>query len=141
MFEWVFDLPMVVAGPGIVGGLSLFALIGLHLVRRHVLPRLQMGSEDSEVGGAMLQAVMTIYGLALALIAVSVWQNYMNVSQTLSQEATSLAALYRDVGSYPEPARAQLQEKLREYVRYIIHDVWPLQRRGQFPTGGVERMN
>src|SRR4051794_16322626 len=139
MLEWVFDLPMVVTGPGIVVGLGLFAVIGLHLVRRHVLPRLRIVPEDSESGGAMLQAVMAIYGLALALIAVSVWQNYMNVSQTLSQEATSLATLYRDVSSYPEPARTQLQERLRDYVRYIIHDVWPLQRRGQFPTGGVER--
>jgi hypothetical protein len=141
MFEWVFDLPMIVAGPVIVAALDLFAIIGLRLTRRYVLPRLKIGADESDFSSGMLQAAMTIYGLALALIAVSVWQTYSNISGTLSQEATSLGALYRDVSGYPEPARTQLQDQLRDYVQYLIHDIWPVQRRGQFPTGGVQRMD
>lgn len=141
MFEWVFDLPMLVAGPGIVAALILFSVIGLHFTRRHILSRMQLDPDDGNFGSGMLQAVMTIYGLALALIAVSVWQTYMNVSSTLSQEAASLAALYRDVSGYPDPARAQLQEQLRDYVNHLIHDIWPKQRHGQFPTDGIQRMN
>ena len=89
----------------------------------------------------MLQSVMVFYGLAMALIAVSVLQTYSDVSKIVSQEATALAALYRDVSSYPEPVRAQLQNELRDYVRYVIEEAWPLQRRGKMPGGGVERMN
>src|SRR6185369_15931963 len=109
-----------ITGPGIVAVLVLFALVGLRLVRRRALPRLRIVPEDSEFGGAMLQAVMTFYGLALALIAVSVWQTYVDVSHTLSQEAISLGALYRDVSGYPEPTRGELQSGLREYTRYTI---------------------
>ncbi len=141
MFEWIFDLPMVVAGPGIVAALVLFSVIGLRLTRRYLLSRMRINPEDGDFASGMLQAVMTVYGLALALIAVSVWQTYNNISGTLSQEAAALADLYRDVSGYPEPARVQLQDQLRDYVHYLIHDIWPLQRRGQFPTGGVQRMN
>jgi hypothetical protein len=85
--------------------------------------------------------VMVFYGLAVALIAVSVWQTYSDTSKVVSEEATELAALYRDVSSYPEPVRPQLQNELREYTRYVIEEAWPLQRRGKVPGSGVERMN
>ena len=141
MFEFLFDLPLLITGPAIVGLLCVFAIGGLMLVRRRVLPRLGIRAEDSEFSGAMVQAVMVFYGLAVALIAVSVWQTYSDVSKTVSQEATSLAALYRDVSCYPEPIRSRLQKELRDYTDYVINQAWPLQRRGQVPSGGVEHMN
>jgi hypothetical protein len=49
------------------------------IVRRCILPRLRMQGADSEFSGAMPQAVMVFYGLAVALIAVSVWQSYSDV--------------------------------------------------------------
>jgi hypothetical protein len=89
----------------------------------------------------MVQAVMVFYGLALALIAVNVWQTHSDVAKVVSQEATAAAALYRDVSSYPEPPRSRLQEQLRGYLDYVIREAWPLQRKGEVPAGGVERMN
>lgn len=74
-------------------------------------------------------------------MAVSVSQTYSDVSKIISGEATALAALYRDVSSYPEPVRQRVQNELRDYVRYVIHDAWPLQRQGKVPGGGVERMD
>src|SRR6266566_1581071 len=141
MLDSLFDLPLLIAGPIIVRSLCLYAIVGLSFVRRYVLTRLRSQDSYSDFTGAMLQSVMVFYGLAVALIAVSVWQTYSDVSQVVSQEATALAAIYRDVSSYPEPARSQLQSELREYTRYVIEEAWPLQQRGQVPRGGVERMN
>jgi hypothetical protein len=141
LFESLFDLPLWIAGTAIIGTLCLFAVVGLIVVRRFVLPRLQIEAGDSDFTGAMLQSVMVFYGLAVALIAVSVWQTYSDVSTVISAEATSVAALYRDVSSYPETVRPQLQNELREYTRYVIEEAWPLQQRGQVPAGGVERAN
>ena len=45
---------------------------------------------------------MVFYGLAVALMAASVSKTYSDVSKITSGEATSLAALYRNVGG-PEP--------------------------------------
>jgi hypothetical protein len=141
MLEFVFDLPLVVTGPAIVGSLCLFAVVGLALVRRRVLPRLRIRESDGDFTGAMMQSVMVFYGLAVALMAVNVSQTYSDVSKIISGEATTLAALYRDVSSYPEPIRADLQKELRDYVEDLIHHAWPLQQRGHTPTGGVGRMN
>ena len=141
MFESLFDLPLLVVGPAIILALCLFAVIGLVVVRRRVLPRLRVQAEDSDFTGAMLQSVMVFYGLAVALIAVSVWQTYSDTSKTVSEEATDLAALYRDVSSYPEAIRPQLQKELREYTQYTIQEAWPLQQRGIVPGAGVERLN
>ena len=141
MLEWVFDLPLWIAGPAIVGSLCMFAMIGLMVVRRLVLPHLRVHISDSEFTGAMLQSIMVFYGLALALIAVSVWQTYSATSAVVSQEATALAALYRDVSSYPEPFRWRLQNDLRYYTQQTINEAWPLQRSGKVPRGGVQRMH
>ena len=140
MPDFFFDLPIAACGFAIILILCLFSLIGLIVVRRHLLPRLSIQVEDSEFSGAMVQAIMVFYGLAVALIAVSVWQNYSDVSKIVSQEVTTIAALYRDVTSYPDPIRSQLQTQLRDYVDQIIHHAWPLQHKGVVPTAGVEMM-
>ena len=141
MLESLFDLRLIVAGPIIVGSLCVYALIGLWFVRRYILPRLRIQAEDSDFSSAMLQAVMVFYGLAVALIAVSSWQNYSDVEKIISQEATAAAALYRDLSGYPEPIRSQLQQQLREYMDQVIHQAWPMQQRGQIPNDNVEVMN
>ena len=141
MFEFLFDLPLAITGPAIVGSLCLFAVMGMLLVRRRVLPGLRIHVEDSEFSGSLVQSVMVFYGLAVALIAVSVSQTYSDISKIVSQEATAVASLYRDVSCYPEPIRAQLQQGLRDYLDYVIHKACPLQQRGQVPAGGVDLMN
>ena len=141
MFAFLFDLPLAISGPAIILVLCLFAIGGLLFVRRRLLPNWRVRIEDSEFAGAMVQSVLVFYGLAVALIAVRVWQNYSDVSKIVSQEATALAALYRDVTGYPEPARSQLQKHLRDYVSYVIDQAWLLQRGGKVPHGGVGHMN
>src|SRR5436305_4191719 len=137
----MLDAPLAILGPAIILSLSAMALIGLALVRRFVLPRLRVTEGDSEFSGAVVQSIMVFYGLALALIAVNVWQTYNDVSKTVSQEAITFAALYRDVSGYPEPIRSKLQAEVRGYVDFIIHRAWPLMRKGQVPTEGVDWMN
>jgi len=141
MFEFAFDLPLALVGPVIVAILCGFGLAGLAFVRRRVLPRLDVRVEDSEFSGAMLQSVMVFYGLAVALIAVNVSQTYNDTSKIVSGEAIAIAALYRDVTSYPEPVRTALQTGVREYTAQVIEQAWPMIRRGQVPTAGVEMIN
>lgn len=141
MLESLFDLPLFVTGPLVIGTVCLFGLFGLLVVRRVVLPRLKMHEGDSEFSGAMVQSIMVFYGLAVALIAVTVFQTYSDVSKITSQEATSLAALYRDVSGYPEPIRSALQKEIHDYTDYVIRVAWPMQHRGEVPSKGVVHMD
>src|SRR3954453_15440145 len=136
----MLDAPLVILGPAIIGSLAITALIFLLLVRRFVLPRLRVKESDSEFVGAVVQSIMVFYGLALALIAVNVWQTYNDVARTVSTEAITFATLYRDVSGYPEPIRGKLQEEIRGYIDQIIHGAWPIMRRGEVPTEGVAWM-
>jgi len=140
MTKALFELPLAISGPVIVFGLSLFAVVGLIFVRRQILPRWRVHASDSEFSGAMVQSIFVFYGMALALIAVSVWQTYSEVSKVISEESTALAALYRDVTGYPQPMRKELQQHLRDYTHYLVYEAWPLQRRRQVPTKGIERI-
>jgi cation transport regulator ChaB len=141
MFDFLFDLHLAVVGAAILILLCAFALSGLAIFSRYILPRLKLGPEESVFTSAMMQAIMVFYGLAVALIAVSVWQTYTDAGATTSREATSIGVLYREMGGYPEPVRSQLRQELREYVEYIINEAWPQQRRGEVPRGGVEKVN
>ena len=137
----IFDMPLAITGPVIILSLCAFAVVGLLLVRRFVLPRLLIRSADSEFSGTMVQSIMVFYGLAVALIAVGVFETYSDVSTIVSQEAAELGAMYRDASSYPEPIRPVLQQQLRDYAQYVIHTAWPAQQRGQVALGGVEMLN
>ena len=140
MFDSIFDIPLWITGPAIIGVLCLFAVLGLLLVRRVVFPRLRVEAGDSEFTGAMLQSVMVFYGLAVALIAVTVFQTYSDTTKIVDQEAIAVNAIYRDVTSYPDPIRSDLQNQIREYTQYIINEAWPAQRLGKVPQGGIEHM-
>jgi len=141
MLDFIFDLPLIVIGMATIAALWLFAFAGLFFVRRRILPRLRIRVDDSEFSGGMVQCVMVFYGLAVALVAVGVFQTYSDTSNLISGEAASLAALYRDVSGYPEALRPRLQGELRDYVRYTIDEAWPMQHRGKMPTAGVERVD
>lgn len=141
MLDRLFDIRFIFAGPGIIAILCAFALIGLRFAHRRLLPRLGISGDDSEFTGAMLQSVMVFYGLAVALIAVSVWGTHSEVEQTVTEEATSIASLYRDIEGYPEPIQEQLQTELRDFTRSIIKDDWPQQQTGVVPNGGVIGLN
>jgi hypothetical protein len=138
MFDSLFNLPLVVVGAVIIVSVCVFALSGLAIFSRHILPRLNLGPriclhQCHDAG----QMVFTHY---VALIAVSVWQLILMLPGSYPG-ATSVGVLYRDVSSYPEPPRSRLQQNLRDYLDYVIHQAWPLQRRGQVPSGGVEKLN
>ncbi len=141
MFESTFDLPLFLAGPAIVLLLCLFSIGGLILVRRIGLPRLRIDHHDSHFSGAIVHSVMVFYGLAVALIAVNVFETSADVEKIVSAEASSLAALYRDAETYPDPIRPKLQTELRDYTKYVINDAWPAQRTGKTPRGGSEQLD
>jgi hypothetical protein len=134
-------LPLIVSGPLIIGVLVTVSILGLDWFRAHRLPRLRFGERDGDFGAAMVASIMVFYGLATALTAVQVWDGYEKVKEITEDEAGSLAVLYRNVSEYPEPARSALREDIRAYTRMIIHESWPLRRRGRIPTEGVRAMD
>ena len=89
---------------------------------------------------AISATFVVFYGVTLAMIAVSVYQSFAAAHQVVGREAAALSTLYRDVSSYPQPIRAELQAMLRDYTRYVIEEAWPAQQRGVIPEEGTARV-
>lgn len=138
MPDFLFHLPFAAAALIVIGALCAYSLIGVAVTRRWILPRLNLNADDSNFTGAMMQAAMMFYGLAVALVAVSVWETHADISDLVSQEASRIGGLYHDVGGYPEPVRTEMRNELRGYTDYLIEEAWPSQSDGRPANRGVE---
>jgi hypothetical protein len=138
MFFWIYDIPNWVLGALLTAFCVGYTWLGILLFRRRVRRWLGPQPGENELVSYFLSAFGVFYGLALGLIAVATYQSYSDADSAVGKEATSLAALYSDVSGYPEPARGNYQEQLREYTRFVIEKTWPLHKRGILHTGGTK---
>lgn len=136
-FYWVYDLPNWLFCLMCVAFFVGFALIGQRLTRR-ATRKLLGDSDHNDLVGHYLAAFGVFYGITLGLISVGTWENFSDVETKAAQETASVAALYRDVSSYPEPKRTELTDELRDYTRYVVDVAWPAQRQGIVPVGGTD---
>jgi hypothetical protein len=81
------------------------------------------------------------YAILMGLLAAAAYQNKADVEQAINSEATSLAALFRNVSAYPETVRKPMQESIREYTQFVIDSEWPVMRQGEFAGGGMPLIN
>jgi hypothetical protein len=134
-------LPTWLLGVLIIGAFVVVAVAGLLGFRWAARGRLFLSEEMNNDIIFFASAIGVFYSLMAGLMAVAVWGNYSAVQDLVSQEAASIAALYRDVTSLPEPARGTLQERLREYNAFIIEQTWPAQRRGLVLDEATRKVN
>jgi len=129
--SWLFAILTIVVFVGA-------ALGGLVLTRNWSRKRWLHTPVDNGVMGWMFSAILVIYAVAIGLIAVATWGNSSRATGEASDEAARIAALYRDLEGYPEPAQTQLRAILVAYTRFVVEDAWPKQRRGELPRGGTD---
>ena len=133
MLYWIYDI-----SPLLAVGLFTAVFVGVcwtgtFMLSPLLVPWFHKQRGLNEILGDYLQYFGVIYGLLLGLLAVATYQNHTDVEKAVAGEASSLAALYRDISAYPEPERTQLKDLIREYTRSTIEDAWPLQRQGIDP--------
>jgi hypothetical protein len=139
--SFLYDLPLWIVGVVLVVVMCSLAAIGLHVVRRRVLPRFHLAEEDGHFISTMVHSFMVFYALTVAMIAITVWETYDAAARVVSGEATALGTLYRDASAYPSPTQAKLQDALRAYTEHVIGVAWPEQHRGTMPQGGIDRID
>lgn len=140
--SWLYhNLPTWLIGFLIIGAFVVAGVLGLLLFRRLTHTRLSITEEMNNDIIFFASAIGVFYSLMAGLMSVAVWGNYASVQDVVSQEASSIGALYRDVSSLPEPARGELQQQLREYNAFIIEQTWPAQRRGIVLDDATRKVN
>ena len=134
MPSWLYEVSPPVAALIMVTFIESAALVGLVLVRRHVIPRLHYDDGANDAVSGTVQAIGVFYGITVGLIAVGVWNTSSNASELVSKEAASIGSLYSDVSGYPSPIREELQARVRDYTVFVIEQAWPAQKRGEGQT-------
>lgn len=135
---WLYQTRPLFAAIVIIMAIETFSLFGLFLARRFLVRRFHSSEGLNDAISGTVQAIGVFYGITVGLIAVAVWNTYSQAGDLVSREASSIGALYRDVGGYPSPVREQLRSHLREYTVFVIEKAWPAQKSGQVPWGGGE---
>lgn len=139
--NWLYNMPttmMVVMVSIVFVGITWLGLIFIRPLLR-VFVRSQPGFND--LVGYVLSCHCVFFGLLLGLLAVGTYQTLADIERTTVREAGLMRSFYRSMQGYPEPTRSEVLPLIREYVRYLVDETWPLQRRGIVAEGGVPRMN
>ena len=131
---WLYDLPNWLFGTIVIAFFAAYGLIGLMTTRGFVRRQHKEDHSHNDIVSYFLAAVTVFYGITLGLLAVATWTNYAATEDKVDHEAQVVASLYRDVNSFPEPLRTQLDNDLKVYVRQVIDVSWPMQRHGIIPT-------
>lgn len=133
MFYWIYDVPSWSAA--FFFALTFVAVSSLGMLFVRPFLRLLMGRRSglNDVVGYVLSFVSLIYGVLLGMLAVVTYQNLTEADRISSHEASLVAALYEDAGTYPAELSDQLRGDLERYTRAVIDTEWPLLRRGSTP--------
>jgi hypothetical protein len=92
----------------------------------------------TEAHNAVIESFLSVsglfYGITLGLIAVGTYDTFKAANETLTEEASTINALYRDIGMLAErEPRAAMQDTVRAYTEYLVGEGWKLQQQGIVP--------
>lgn len=141
MRHWLHELPLPFGVIIVCAAFVIPTVAGSLLVQRHIA-RLFLGEKEiTTVLGYMINAFAVYFGVLLALLSITVFENRNRAQDSMDREAASLIRLVRDLRAYPEPIRGHLLGGLHEYVDEEIGPGWQAQQRGSFSTKEVRLMN
>ena len=141
MFNWLYHLPLWLLAVLFCVLFLFLTWLGIRLARPWVHRWAGTDEGWNHIMGHAIASHGVLYGILLALLALGALENRATLIEIVGTEAASLGALYRDSSGYPEPLRSRMKSRLHDYCTYVIDVAWPVQRRGQIPSGGVERLN
>ncbi|MBC7450602.1 MAG: DUF4239 domain-containing protein [Cytophagales bacterium] len=139
-YFWIYDIPLFYSFLLVVGSITLFSIGGIFITKPFIA-RWWEGHDNNDQIAFYLSAIGVFYGITLGLLAAGIWQNFEDADDKVTTEASSIASLYRNVSSLPDPKGAALKEKLATYTHYVIHGAWPLHQQGITVTDGTRLLN
>jgi hypothetical protein len=124
MFLFINSLNWIAAASIITVLSSAFYISLLILVRKHFNP--EKFKKQHDVAGYSFSVIGVLYSVLLGFIVVSAQGRFDSVSNTLSEEATALADVYRDSVIFPSAERNAIRAAIVDYIHYVTHEEWKL---------------
>jgi len=118
---WLFMTLSVVISCALATGLLAF-------VRNRITRNEQITHND--VAGPILATIGTLLAVMMSFMVVGVWQEYDAAAQTAQTEASAASDLHHVADAFPTSMRASVQNTVDAYINLVIHEEFPLMRRG-----------
>jgi hypothetical protein len=110
--------------------LTIAAVVGAVWLVRRTVPATREGFH-AEISAPMLGVVAALFGLLLAFVIITAYENYLEASADVDREADSLASIVRDSTAFPEQDGERVRDAVRTYVRTVVDEEWGLMRGGR----------
>ncbi|HET8893651.1 MAG TPA: DUF4239 domain-containing protein [Gaiellaceae bacterium] len=112
----------------IVGGFVLLAVLGL-LITRKLLTSLQESGEN-DIAGVILGVLAAIYGIVLAFVIVSLFEDFKKTQGDVRNEASALSKVYRDSQAFSPAEAKRVKTAVGDYIYTVVHEEWPAMAHG-----------
>ena len=77
--------------------------------------------------------------MLLALVVITVWEEYQAASETVEQEANATAEIFWLGYQLPEPEGTHIQQLARSYAEEVVNKEWPLMAQAKQPPWSRKR--
>ncbi|RXZ48673.1 DUF4239 domain-containing protein [Agromyces fucosus] len=134
MVDWFYETSILITLPLFVGGFVLISCL-IVVALRPVVNRLV--TDPKEWDRALAHVIGTFgvfFGILLALVAVSVYENFASTRQAAIEEAGQVGALYRATTGLPDDQGDRMRQVLDAYMHAVIEVDFPDQSEGELPS-------
>lgn len=135
MIDIIYEIPTWCLGLATVLSFVIVGVGGFLFTKNWIHDRCRLNRDTNEVVNAFFAGVGVLYGLLMGLVAVANWNNFDDVEEILSKEASAIAVLYSDISAMQEPQRSSMQVHLKSYLHEIVYKEWPMHALGKVPSG------
>ena len=109
----------------IVGGCIVVAVGALFAFQRFARE-----TEANEITGIVLGVLAAIYGIVLAFVIVSLYDDFRKTKGDIRTEASAVAMVYHDTRGLGSPAADKIKEHIGEYIATVRNEEWRQLRDG-----------
>jgi Na+/proline symporter len=127
--EFLLNLPPPISFFIVSAITTLFALVGLYLVRRKYSA--EVLKENHEVAAIIFNAFGIFYGVLVAFVVFVTWSGYDDATKNLQLEASEALDIFHSAEAFPDPANKVIQQGVRDYVASVYNDEVPRMAQGE----------
>jgi hypothetical protein len=139
--NWFNDTSIFITMPVFVGGFVIISCAVVLVLRPLVHRMVDNPKEWDHALGHVIETFGVIFGILLALVAVSVYENFAEARKATLEEAALVGALYRGTTGLPDEAGIPMRATIEEFVHTVIEQDFPAQRRGQLPETSAAQVD
>src|SRR5919204_6275765 len=118
--EFLLNLPVPISFLIVSAVPTLFALAGLHFVRKKYSA--EVLKENHEVAAIIFNAFGLFYGVLVAFVVFVTWSGYDEATKNLQLEASEALDIFHSAEAFPDSTRKIIQQGVRDYVAAVYND-------------------